>query len=176
MGSRKNDLGPPRSHFHADDVGADAIILAIMFPRNLFFLRQDRVGLPQVDDHVVLFEALHDPMHQLPFAFLELVIDNIPLGIPYPLDNVLLRCLGRDAPEGARVQFSQKFVAHLSFGIHALMRFAERNLELGVATSFTTCLASKAPLPPAPGYIAPRSSVEHQEFSWLRKPWRFPGR
>ena len=44
MGARQNDLRTPAGNLHTDDIGADPITLAISLSRNLFLLRQYRVG------------------------------------------------------------------------------------------------------------------------------------
>src|SRR5262245_3424658 len=61
MGTGQNDLRPLVRHFHVKDISADTVALPIALPRNLFFLRQHRIGTAKVDDDVFLFYTLDDP-------------------------------------------------------------------------------------------------------------------
>ncbi len=128
MRARQNDLRPPAGDLDANDIGADAVALAVAFPRHLFLLRQDRVRPSQVHDDVALFKALHDTVYQLSFASLEFVVDDLALGIAQALDDILLGGLRRDPTEQARVKLAQQLVANLGVRIERVSRFAQSNL------------------------------------------------
>src|SRR5436309_15671563 len=87
-----------------EDEGPDAVALAVALTRDLLLLGQDGVRPTQVDDDVLLLEALHDPGEELALAALELVVDDVALSIPHALDDVLLGGLGGDAAEFIRRQ------------------------------------------------------------------------
>src|SRR6266849_22888 len=100
--------------------------------RDLLLLGEDGVGAPQVHDDVFLLEALHDAGEELALAPLELVVDDIALGVAHALDDVLLRGLGGDAPELLRRQLGEELVADLGLRIDLRARHLERHLVLGV--------------------------------------------
>ena len=111
--------GPLLDELDVDDVGADAVALAIALARDLLLLGQDRVGAAEVDDDVLLLEALHDAGGELALAVLELVEDDVALGVAHALDDVLLGRLRGDAAELLGRQLREQLVADLGFGIDA---------------------------------------------------------
>ena len=104
------------------------IALAITFSRHLFLLRQDRVGATEVDDDVALFEALHNAVYELPFAPLELVVNDLPFGVAQTLYNILFGRLRCDAAEQTRVKLAQQLVADLRVWIKGLLCFFQGDL------------------------------------------------
>ena len=86
VGSRQNYLRPFSAHLDVEDVGTDSVSLPIPLARDLLFLRQDRVGAPEIHDDVLLLETLYDSrVRQLAFAVLEFVVDDVPLGVSQTL-------------------------------------------------------------------------------------------
>src|SRR5439155_811728 len=117
MSPRQDDLRALGSELDVENEGADAIALPVALARDLFLLRQDRVGPAEVHDDVLLLEALHDAGDELAFAALELVVDDVALGVAHALDDVLLRRLGGDPAELLRRQLGEQLVADLGLGI-----------------------------------------------------------
>src|SRR5262245_66440607 len=87
MGARQHNLRPTTRDLHAHDVSTNPIPLAVTFPRHLLLFRENSVRASKVHDNVAFLEALHDAIDQLSFPPLKLVVDNLPLRIPNPLDN-----------------------------------------------------------------------------------------
>src|SRR2546426_7443064 len=132
VGTREGDLGSPAAQLDVEDEGPDAVALAVALTRDLLLLGQDGVRPTQVDDDVLLLEALHDPGEELALAALELVVDDIALSIPHALDDVLLGGLGGDAAEFLRRQLGEQLVADLGVRIELDARLGERHLILRV--------------------------------------------
>src|SRR4249920_2278428 len=101
MGARQNNLRAAAGDLDADDISANPVALAITLARHLFFFRQDGVGTAEIYDDVALFEALHNPVDQLPFPAFEFVVNDFAFGVAYPLHNVLFGSLRGDAAEQA---------------------------------------------------------------------------
>src|SRR5439155_145421 len=114
MSPRQDDLRALGSELDVENEGADAIALPVALARDLFLLRQDRVGPAEVHDDVLLLEALHDAGDELAFAALELVVDDValdPLLLAHLLDDAVqigqhqASCpLLRRAPAGRRLR------------------------------------------------------------------------
>ena len=117
MRAREDDLRPLARELDVEDEGADAIALAVALARDLLLLGQDRVGAAEVDDDVLLLEALHDAREELALAVLELVEDDVALGVAHLLDDVLLGRLRGDAPELLRRQLGEQLVADLGLRV-----------------------------------------------------------
>src|SRR5881409_2981652 len=132
VGAREDDLRPLAGELDVEDVGADAVALAVALARDLLLLGEDGVGAPQVHDDVFLLEALHDAGEELALAPLELVVDDIALGVAHALDDVLLRGLGGDAPELLGRELGEQLVADLGLRVDLRARHLERHLVLGV--------------------------------------------
>src|SRR5262249_405666 len=113
VGSRQHDLGPLAAQLDVEDEGPDAIALPVSLAGDLLLLREDRVGPAEVHDDVLLLEALHDPREELALPSLELVVDDVALGVAHALDDVLLRCLRRDATELLRRELGEQLVTDL---------------------------------------------------------------
>ena len=128
MRAREDDLRPFARELDVEDVGADAVTLAVALARDLLLLRQDRVGAAQVHDDVLALEALHDAGEQLAFPVFELVEDDAALGLADALDDVLLCRLRRDAPELLLRQLREQLVADLGVGIERRLRVLHRDL------------------------------------------------
>src|SRR5262249_16163654 len=122
MRAREDDLRAAARQLHVDDVRADAIALAIALARDLLLLGQDRVGASQIDDDVLLLEALDGAGRQLALAILELLEDAVALGVAHALDDVLVGRLGRDTAELLGRQLREQLVTDLGFWIHAAAR------------------------------------------------------
>src|SRR5438067_5770947 len=116
MRPREDDLRALGGELDVENEGADAIALPVALARDLFLLRQDRVGPAEVHDDVLLLEALHDAGDELAFAALELVVDDVALGVAHALDDVLLRRLRGDPAELLRRQLGEQLVADLGLG------------------------------------------------------------
>src|SRR5262249_6505415 len=85
-------------------------------------------GLAEIDDDVFLFEALDDAVDELSLAALEVVVDDLALGVAHALDDVLLGGLRGDAAEIRGVELAQKLVADLGLRIERLACFVQRDL------------------------------------------------
>src|SRR5438094_6135794 len=131
-GAREDDLRPLAGELDVEDVGADAVALAVALARDLLLLGEDGVGAPQVHDDVFLLEALHDAGEELALPPLELVVDDVPLGVAHALDDVLLRGLGSDATELLGRELGEQLVADLGVRIELDARLGERHLILRV--------------------------------------------
>jgi hypothetical protein len=129
MGARQDDLRSPAGNLHTDDIGADPVTLSISLPRDLFLLRQYRVGAPQINDDIAPLEALHDAVDELPFAAFELIVDNLALGIAHTLNNILFGCLSGNAAEHAGIQLTQKLIADFSIRVQALFGLVQGHLN-----------------------------------------------
>src|SRR5256712_10297205 len=132
VGTREGDLGSLAAQLDVEDEGPDAVALAVALTWDLLRLGQDGVRPTQVDDDVLLLEALHDPGEELALAALELVVDDVALSIPHALDDVLLGGLGGDAAEYLRRQLGEQLVADLGVRIELDARLGERHLILRV--------------------------------------------
>jgi hypothetical protein len=82
-----------------EDEGADAVALPVALARDLLLLREGSRRSAQVHDDVLLLEALDDAREELALPALELVVDDVALGVAHALDDVLLRGLCGDAAE-----------------------------------------------------------------------------
>ena len=97
VGPAQDDLRALRGQVDVVDVGPNTIALPVALAWNLLLLGEDGVGAPEVHDDVLLLEALHRAGEDLALAVLELVVDDLPLGIADLLDDALFRRLGSDA-------------------------------------------------------------------------------
>src|SRR5689334_24526692 len=130
---REDDLRSLAGLLNVEDERPDAVALAVPLARDLLLLRQDGVRAAEVDDDVLLLEALDDALvGELALPVLELVVDDLPLGIADALDDVLLGGLRRDAAELLRRQLGEQLIADLGLGIHLGARVGESDLVLGV--------------------------------------------
>src|SRR5262249_22581421 len=129
VGARWNDLRPSAGDLYADDVSPDAVALPVPFARHLLLFGKDCIGTAKIDNDVTLLETLDDAVDKLPFATLKLVVDNLPLGIPQSLDNVLFGGLRGNSPEQARIELAQQFVANLRIGIEIFLSVGQGNLR-----------------------------------------------
>src|SRR5581483_3269108 len=132
MRPREDDLRALSRELDVQDERADAIALTIALARDLLLLGEDRVGATEVHDDVLLLEPLDDAREELALPALELVVDDVALGVPDALDDVLLRRLGGDPPELLRRQLGEQLVADLGVGIDLRARFGHRHLVLGI--------------------------------------------
>src|SRR5881628_515508 len=132
MRPREDDLRALGGELDVENEGADAVALPVALARDLLLLREDRVRPAEVHDDVLLLEALHDPGDELALAALELVVDDVALGVAHALDDVLLRRLGGDPAELLRRQLGEQLVADLGLRIDLCARHLERHLVLGV--------------------------------------------
>jgi hypothetical protein len=106
-------------------------------------VRQHALGLAEVhDDVVTALEATDDAPDELALAVLELVINQLALGVPHSLEQDLLGGLRGDAPEGAagllHVQNRAKLLVLLPrpFGVARVPENLEAELlaEIGFET------------------------------------------
>src|SRR5205823_15000823 len=128
MRAREHDLRALRRQLDIKDERTDAVALAVPLAWDLLLLGQDRVGPAEVHDDVLLLEALHDARHQLALATLELVVDDVALGVAHALDDVLLRRLRGDAAELLGRQLGEQLVANLGIGVELAPGLVERHL------------------------------------------------
>src|SRR5690606_16535038 len=102
IGAAEDDHRAARLAVDVLHVGHHAVAGSIGLPGRLLARGQDPLGASEVDDDVVaLLEAAHDAADQLPLAVLELVEDDVALGVADALQEHLLGRLRGDAPEGA---------------------------------------------------------------------------
>src|SRR5262249_51212952 len=129
---REDDLWPLAGQLDLQDEGANAVPLTVALARDLLLLRQDGVGAPEVHDDVLLLEALHDAGEELTLPALELVVDDVALGIAHALHDILLRGLRGDAAELLGRQLGEQLVTDLGLGVDLRASHLEGHLVLGV--------------------------------------------
>ncbi len=96
-----------------DDEAANAVTGAIGFAGNLLLHRHDGLGPAEVHDHVALFKAPDDPVHDLALAVLVFVVHKIALSVPHALDDHLLGRLGRYPPKVGGIHLDTEAIADL---------------------------------------------------------------
>jgi hypothetical protein len=114
MGSRQHDLRRLRGAGDLEDVGVDAVALAIGLVGDLLAPGEDRLGLSKVDDDVALLEAAHDSVDEAALLVLEFTEDALALGVADLLDDDLLCGLRRDATQLNDEHLDAKGVANLA--------------------------------------------------------------
>src|SRR4051795_3597910 len=96
----EDDLRALRAAAHLGDDGLDARALLVALAVDLLGARQQGLDLAEVDENVVpVARLLDDPGHDLAHAVDVLVVHHLALGLADPLQDHLLRRLGRDAAE-----------------------------------------------------------------------------
>jgi hypothetical protein len=67
--------------------------------RRLLLARQERLGLAEVEDDIAFLKALDHAVDEFALTSLILIVDDVPLGLAYLLDDHLFRRLRRNAPK-----------------------------------------------------------------------------
>src|SRR5262249_32996008 len=116
---------------HFEHVRANPIARVVPLAGDLLALRQDRLRLADLEDHVALLDAMHDPTQDLAFLADELRVDPLALSVADPLEDDLLDRLRADASELRRLLRQLQLVVDLRSGIETL-GLVERDLELRV--------------------------------------------
>ena len=111
------------------DVGAHPIAVAEAFARDQLVTAQQRFGLAQLHHHVAVLGPLHDAVHDLADAVLELVVLLFALVLAHTLHDHLLGCLCRDAAKIDRRQRIDQVAAQLNVRLK-LARDMQRDLGL----------------------------------------------
>src|SRR5690606_8684529 len=101
VGPRQDDLRPARLPIDVLEVRDDAVARSVALSGSLLLRRRHGFDVAsEVDDDVVAaLEPSHDARDDLAFAVLELVEHALALGVPYALDDHLLRRLRGNPPE-----------------------------------------------------------------------------
>src|SRR5262249_46687085 len=86
-GPRKHDREAFFREIDVEDQGADAVALTVALVGYLVLLGQDRLGAPEIDDHILALEPLNDARNDLALAILELVVNLFALGVADMLDE-----------------------------------------------------------------------------------------
>ncbi len=120
MRARQENLRTACFAAHVKHIGADAVARAEAFARQNVIAAHDALGATQIDNHIAIFGALDDAMHDLADAVFILVILAIALGIAHFLRDDLLGGLGGDAAIVDGWQLIENLVARLSCRIAAL--------------------------------------------------------
>ncbi len=102
MRARQRDLGALGRAAHLEYVGANPVSRVVALAEDLLPLRQDRLGLADLEDHVALLDPVHDAAQDLTFLTRELRVDALALGVAHFLEDHLLGRLGRDPPKVLR--------------------------------------------------------------------------
>src|SRR3989442_1963801 len=142
--AREEDLRPLGRLLHLLDVGAHPVIGVVALAGNLLALGDHRLRLAQVHDHVALLDPVDGAADDLALLVDELGVDCVTLGIPHPQQDDMLGRLGGDAAELLRGQLDLDLVLEIGLRVE-LARFAERDLELGVADTLHDLLAREDP-------------------------------
>ena len=100
IAAREDDLRPLCAGAHVGDDGLDARALLVALAVDLLGARQQRLDLAEVDEDVVAVAGLLDDAgDDLADAVDVLVVHHLALGLADPLQDDLLRRLGRDPTE-----------------------------------------------------------------------------
>src|SRR5579884_4005073 len=103
VAAREDHLRPLRARPDLGDHRLDPRALLVALAVDLLGARQERLDLAEVDEHVVaVARLLDDPRHHLADAVDVLLVHHLPLGLPDPLEDHLLRRLGGDPAEVLR--------------------------------------------------------------------------
>ena len=127
MRARQEDLRPALLAAHVIDVSADAVAIAEILARQRLVAPHDGLGLAEIDDHVAVFDALDDAVHDLADAILVFLVLALALGLAHLLHDDLLGVLRGDPAEIERGQGLGDEVAHLRRRILAAC-FGKRDL------------------------------------------------
>jgi len=71
----------------------------VVFTWKLLPWGEDRLGLPEIHNHVPLDNPLNDTIDQLTLPCLEALKDALPFRFPDPLNDDLFGCLCSDSTE-----------------------------------------------------------------------------
>src|SRR2546430_2159151 len=130
VGPRERDLRALRRAPNLEDVGADPVARVVALARDLLPLREDRLGLADLEDHVTLLDPMDDAPEDLPLLARELRVDSLALRVPDLLQDHLLGGLGRDPPELLRwsLLLELELVAELGLFVQRL-GFGQADLD-----------------------------------------------
>ena len=129
-GARQKQLRAARHRFDFLEQRPDAVAGAQALARDHRRLRQQRLGVAEIQDGVAALQAFDDPRDHLTHAAAIKIDDQLALGLAHLLHDDLLRGLGRDAPELDGIERILDEVADLDVRI-VLARIAEADLTVG---------------------------------------------
>ena len=112
MGARQHDLRAASIAGHFENVGLDAIALAIALQMHLFSRGDDPFSLADIDNQGALLKTPHDPRDQLSDPITVRVVDLLSLRVTNSLNDDLLGRLRRNPAQGLHVHLETEFVTH----------------------------------------------------------------
>ena len=131
MVAREDDLQAGGGLGHLVDHRLDAVVRVVVLARALELLREDALGLAEVDVDVAVPLALVVPDDHLADLVLVLRVQGVLLDLAQALPRLLLGALHRDAVEIPRVHLDQQLVADLRLLVQ-LLGLLEGHLVDGV--------------------------------------------
>src|SRR5262249_61959777 len=112
-GPRENERRALGIAVDVEEDRADPLPLAVSLGSGLLVARHDRLGPPEVHDHVAPLEALDRSAHQLADLGEELVVDVVAFRLADLLVEDLLGRLRGDPPQADRLPVLDDLVAEL---------------------------------------------------------------
>ena len=104
MGARQKHLRTTRLLTHVHDISADTVAGVEVLARDSLLAPQQRLGAPQVDDHVAELDPLDQAIDDVAHAILELVVLPVALRLAHLMNDHLFGGLRRDTAEVDRRQ------------------------------------------------------------------------
>src|SRR6185369_16228763 len=117
MRAGEHDLGTLRSVPHLHHIGPDAVSPAVAFTGDLFTGGEHGLGLAQIDEVGPLLMPQHDAVDELAYLVVELLEDDVALGLANFLDDDLAGGLGRDPAETLELDLEGHLAFQLRLGI-----------------------------------------------------------
>ncbi len=128
MRTRQENLRTALFAAHVIDIGADAVAIAHVFPRDHFVAADNAFATAEIDDDVAIFDALDRAVDDFADAILEFVELPVTLGFAHLLHDDLLGRLGSDTAEIHRRQRIGDEVAELGVRVAVAGKF-QRDLR-----------------------------------------------